>query len=1053
MIALIVLFVLLLIGFVFIGILNRNLVQTNTSRQRSLAADLADAGIRYVHTELLDNPLGADYRPAPTLPLTIQDSQGNSPPVVAGPLYTTDPDEYYLRPAPLTQGSMTQTFGQMLHAGDLQVDMGGPDGLGPFSRVMFKSGRALVRVRYAPSDLNVTTSATYGPLLNPGQAHNFIIIESIGRPGVLNANDPTSIPPFQGYENLPGAAQFLNLNLNNKPQAVMYQWFNSVNDLRGAVGFWSQLDSQWVESRKLMAFASIGIIDHARFETNLHHSSNPIPIGISADLGSVASDDLGNTAPVQPPLVVGNKISKYNVPGGVNWPGGGGTMVNGDAQIYGDAIFSLNQALGENIAVAGSISGSNGLNQAGSYAQVNINAFNGSTPVVVANPITDNPANDTLDSSSPLFSTYGGLIRDGIAGSDANGDPRGVTYQPAPDIMHIDPDTGFNRYLTLTRDSGSYTVAGNSGFFGHGAGVYVDNGGGDLQIANDANGLIAAGASQDLVNEWLSSDSAQPGSHWIGQYYTPPGAYLQLMPDGFKITLDNLGTNKTWKKADGTDTGSPELTYRVSTTNPPLIVDTTTANGTINNPVADFTNGKAFNGVLYFEGNVRVRGIIPTYCPLTVVSMGNIYIEGSIVKGVVDMNGNTIANRAPQTGIGLLARDYVVLNTSQFFGPIPGSNVAEKNSGPENVNGLNPVVLPAAGPGFELWSEFLLDPDHAMNGAPVSLTTPQDWPMYASEYVSAGAGPQPEYSRMILTHTSDDGPAPDAFVSLNVNPGVGASSYLFPQPNGTNDPIYELGQESYQRYSAFETSSFELLLPSNTATLSAPIDPAGYGAYSIGADLPTFFGFGPNSTPPTTGANDYLVGRTAIVPDDIRIQAVIYAEEGSFFVIPGPWFNPNQNDIRSAGDTSAAAQLTRLQTFGNDVFAPFYQEPLDVKVVIEGSINENLPAPMSDQVQWDRKWSWIPATHGDSGETIPTIHNAPDLGFDVANGSLYVPNLFMTYDPVLATGRVNGFQPSLPTGANPAIRTSPQDPTGLSMLPPLPCLPVSPTLVYFGENP
>src|SRR5579862_8872694 len=108
-IALIILFVLLLIGFVFLGILNRNIIQANTAQQRTLSADLADAGVRYVQEQLLNNPLGADWRPAPTLPLIIED--GSNPPNIytypANPppnskaLYAVDPDEYWIRPASL----------------------------------------------------------------------------------------------------------------------------------------------------------------------------------------------------------------------------------------------------------------------------------------------------------------------------------------------------------------------------------------------------------------------------------------------------------------------------------------------------------------------------------------------------------------------------------------------------------------------------------------------------------------------------------------------------------------------------------------------------------------------------------------------------------------------------------------------------------------------------------------------------------------------------------------------------------------------------------------
>ena len=114
-----------------------------------------------------------------------------------------------------------------------------------------------------------------------------------------------------------------------------------------------------------------------------------------------------------------------------------------------------------------------------------------------------------------------------------------------------------------------------------------------------------------------------------------------------------------------------------------------------------------------------------------------------------------------------------------------------------------------------------------------------------------------------------------------------------------------------------------------------------------------------------------------------------------------------------------------------------------------------MPPPISQQVEGYKKWGWIPALHGSSGEHIPKQHNDPVDGFDITGSSLYVPNLFIQYDPVLATGRINGFTITPGTigiSANPAVRINPQDPTGLSMLPPLPCLPVSPTLFYFGED-
>ena len=44
------------------------------------------------------------------------------------------------------------------------------------------------------------------------------------------------------------------------------------------------------------------------------------------------------------------------------------------------------------------------------------------------------------------------------------------------------------------------------------------------------------------------------------------------------------------------------------------------------------------------------------------------------------------------------------------------------------------------------------------------------------------------------------------------------------------------------------------------------------------------------------GMQDYYISRAAVLPSDIRIEALIYAQNYSFFVIPGEWFNPDPND-------------------------------------------------------------------------------------------------------------------------------------------------------------
>jgi hypothetical protein len=204
----------------------------------------------------------------------------------------------------------------------------------------------------------------------------------------------------------------------------------------------------------------------------------------------------------------------------------------------------------------------------------------------------------------------------------------------------------------------------------------------------------------------------------------------------------------------------------------------------------------------------------------------------------------------------------------------------------------------------------------------------------------------------------------------------------------------------------------------------------------------------------------------------------MYAEEGSFFVIPGDWFNMNVRDRRDAYEDRVAALVTsgdtlvqarnaaakeRLEFYGTTPNAPFYGEPIDVKINIVGSVAENLPPAISAQSEWMKKWGWIPtkragAFNGANGASsyIPVNHVS---AWTKANPAArpFTSNLTISYDTSLATGRVGGTfgfdapaDASNPANANGMIRTT--NLNGVTyQLPPMPRLPVSPTLAFFGE--
>ncbi len=134
-VAIAILFVLLVIGGVFVAQIGQNLAAASRSKENQGADAFAQAGIRFCDSSFTLSPDGADWRPVPSKPIPINGNNG-----------VTDPDYRWLS------------------AG--------------FTRLFFQGGRALVRVVYDPHADDPRSS--------------YIQIQSVGREGDLNqALDPT----------------------------------------------------------------------------------------------------------------------------------------------------------------------------------------------------------------------------------------------------------------------------------------------------------------------------------------------------------------------------------------------------------------------------------------------------------------------------------------------------------------------------------------------------------------------------------------------------------------------------------------------------------------------------------------------------------------------------------------------------------------------------------------------------------------------------------------------------------------------------------------------
>lgn len=999
--ALFVLGVLLILGLVFVGIISQNVRQSATARQRSAASDLAEAGVRYAHSQLVYSVQGADWRPTPTLPLSAR-----------------DPDYDYLRPDP--------------DGNPANGDQGGPDQLGAYSRINQGNGRFLVRVRFAPSDAVLFSTAQQGPLRQPGKARNYLILESVGRIGRVVANDPTTL-----------------------------------------------LGSERQETRKLIAFASIGIIESAVFITNKDRVSRPAELGVPEPLGVRYEG-----ADVEVPLQLGSSTPMFNF-GNPPTPTAGSVLFGGSLYsntgivLHGSVNVNLNVPLGDAWHVNGSLRGA----AASSRLNVNRTDWNPTLGLWQVSPYSvGNATTPSLNSLNPSFSTLGGVLRDEVQAIDVDGYWRSVGYKAPPSLEIADPETGLNRFESLTRNSGVVGPGGNAGRYGHGRGVYVDNTQ-DRQMREDEEGRERVGSSESLVYDWFNPNNGQAGTGWIGPYYVPRGATLILNSDGFSIIRDPraTGRERTWRAPDGSDTGIGFIRYRLGLVNGQVfVINTFTPGVNINSANPNFSFGMPFNGVLLFEGNVRVRGTIPTDAQLTVVSNATIYVEGSVTKGVLrnhitDATGlppaPTRINRPSRSMLMLAARDYVAVNTTMFSGPSPLQALDEVDES-GNPIAWNPLRIQSGGGTFTFRNDLVWDPDSGLGPA-----LPDSWETFAQGYAEFNAPGSPLNSRLLLTHATDDGPAPYTFLSLDVNYGLPSFNYLFemvppnsaapffaPQPYG---PIYGLGAELWQRYPKFESNAFPLLDPtalvpeSNGLLLRA--NAAGtYGDYRVIAGGLSDYtirmnqvGFG--------ATNDYLLARTAVLPGDVRIEASLFAENGSVVVIPGNWVNPNPNDSRETFEARVTvlqgapynlpldqailtAQAERRDSNGSGPDMPFYGEPLDIRIVIHGAVSQNMPLPISYQAEWLRKWGWIPRNFSanyhvpGSGTQVLIPERHVPAGYDITGADRYVPNLIVTYDATLATASLAGF------GSDYLRR----DRFGRS-LPPMPALPVGPKLAYFGE--
>ena len=701
-----------------------------------------------------------------------------------------------------------------------------------------------------------------------------------------------------------------------------------------------------------------------------------------------------------------------------------------------------------------------------------------------------------------------------------------------PLIDSVHPDLQTNRYLALTRDSGDWSLPTSAGFVNTGqhgwgwtnasGGIYIENSQ-DVQYkrsdgTHDLEKLRLNWVGSVGVHDGAGDNRARGGSppvgpaDWwdrTGRYYSPPGVeiilhgeaqcpWVEFIRDDAKpvfasvpMDLSNPTTYYYWEKPLGSVITNDTAYYPQGARCLPPLMTAPRPSAVGKRAVFPFPP----NGVIYAEGNIRIRGMMPparyepyTYADfdryskmqgaprrfdLQVVSGGTIYIEGDLLTpgpdgarlARMDRNGNATRlltlddDRRWGSRIALLARDYVCLNTTALFPrPVDMFQVKQQTVGSTTTNYWYNDLQPIYPKDKQFaYMHFQGPTDTTVNADLYAAIWPGD-PM-ATDPVGTDliyhnlrfglldADRRPEDLRLFIGHSGwyapngegtpgeppdDESGSDKAAVEFQLDVETGGNSqaykwafaaptrYTFWRNSDAPDPTTR--NESGHWYT--EASNLEVLPDGN----NPPYQAMSILQYLTGDDVLHLRSFvmpvrhyddedppnvdGWQTYPKELG---YVLGPVAIapprwvdgdvtnpkVPLEVQVQALIYAQNGSWFIIPGPWFSEDPNNVSTA--TPDPAQYPR------------YHEPLNIQLQFFGAISENMPAPIGDVADWTSKWSGTKQY----GETYGSAA------------------LRYYYDPLLRTAR---------------FRRDPIDPRIMRGTPRFPRMPLTPDLVVWGER-
>jgi hypothetical protein len=810
----------------------------------------------------------------------------------------------------------------------------------------------------------------------------YLEIDSVGRLGTINPQDPTT------YTSSP----------NNPPDP---------------------------RRTELVAYKPIGIVDYSRFITNKDNRTDTANLGVPSVYEASASPSLPSvitpgvkdvidgtvvsptTAFIPTPLPIVTTYGSSSAYSGLTTAGtaaGGGSLrSNMNLRLYGLNNAYLNTLAGDDWEVDGNITFDNydantagtamGYDEEPAECQMNV------VPNVAPNTLVTTPTAYTLYPSNDTVNGYNsimGAVRDGSTTSDIAGYPRSIRRLNPPLIDTVDSATGLSRYEELTNETEVQTQQYSSSADYLPATVYIDNAS-DIQ-SESPNSVPAT----SLRDEWLNTS----GENWTNGFYSPPGTIITLGAYSYSNTASgcpNVSNQYgiTITRNDGnqfTAGGSPttlignKLFLSYGTWIPTVVPTNPVGPDSTSTPPATPVNPTGI-AVGWLDVAQPSRALIPTSPAeepahdVVIYASGNVRISG--VAGLPD--GTPVHVTIVTNGIAYIDGSVLKGNSSSSISILARQYVC-----------VNTTQFLAGQPDFSLSNQ----PDTVTAGC-FDFSNTESLTEHCLMPQPYGAGPKGDYQ-------------------LYVTQAAGSITL-----SALGD--YGIGPEGESAFSA--PTALPAVLG---ATLVRDVEDLGATTATTPFTLNTPFdlSFQRDSSQP----GDWLLYKAAILPSEVHIEAVMYAQDNSFFVIPGDWFNSDTDD-------SIAKLGNRIETSTADADFPFYGQPIDMQITVDGAISENVPADISDQADWMLKWGWIPRYHGsdisDSDPNGVSNHAGPTTAPLSAGVGL---NIVYDYNA--------GF-PSVPNASPPPgtvasyLRT---DRFGRG-LPFAPALPVSPDLLYSGQPP